>query len=778
MKRFLLLAVLAVVVVTSALADRTGTMYIKGAACEYDTLVHRRVGPGVTYTQFQFDYVYIGGYIPYKMRTHLITIDMTNPYNRLSPYLSDDEYNMSGTQEQSVIHENFEGRNAIASVNGFLFVQTPPESYEPYTYMESLYHLVNDGLVRYENNTTSVRYYSDASKKGYVGNLTMKAKVTSSKGASAEIGQINHHRDFVRNKKQLALFCNKMNKAKDTKPNDGVEVILKGGEIRVGTNQLTVVQKKAGCGTYLQGGQHAITGVGAEMEAFLNGLQDGETVTIEIGYVDGAGNAIAPLNTYSSFIPNCVVNGVAAGYQNDNYAISATGVSKDGNTVYLADLEISDYSNAPTGCLEDFLIAVGAWNACYHDGGPSAEMTINGDFVTNNSIGGGFNGRSIPNGVMVYSTAPYDQNLVSVACDDRKTVELGIGETFTPLLYGYNQYGEMIDKNAAKNEDVVISCTDGLGEISENGTFTARNPGSGVISIGVKGYGTQITIPVNITIQTGLFLSPSLVFTGENRPVQVSVKYMYGDKITDVDPSLVSWSVDDKYVVSDCENGLVVPYLDGYATLSATYEGITTKVDVEVENLEEEGTETIDLTDKVRSMKKINLYMPSVPHGIYIETEPASERSIVVTYSTGEQEHELELKNAGVGVVSGDTITFDYDAPDTYPIKVKSISPSTTVLKKLMAIYKELPTGISNLYADETTCFAFSRVGESLTLINCSTAADVIATVYSFDGTKLAETKTYLSESGSCTLDVKRKDPIIVRVQTKNGVQVFKLAGE
>lgn len=783
MKRFLLLAVLTASVVTSALAEGTGTMRIQGVNCEYSTLIHRTVGPGVTYTQYQFEDMRIGDYIPYKMRTHLLTIDMTNSYNRLSPYIAEGKYYESTTQEGEVEREKEQGLKPFASCNGIDFIQSRPSQSEPWEYMETRYHLVSDGLIRYENNSTQRRYYNDASNKGHVENLTMKAKVTSSKGASAEIGQINHFRDHVRNTNKLALFCNGMDIARDTHSSDGVEVILKGGDIRVGTNKLEVVSKHAGCGKYMSNGQHSITGVGAEVEAFLNGLSAGETVTIEIGYTDAAGGAVVPSNTYTSFIANCVTNGVPYGDPRYNVAYSATGVSKDGNTVYLAALEVSQYSDAPLRCLEDFLIAVGAWNACYNDGGPSAEMTVDGKFVTINSVGGGYNGRYTPNGIMLYSTAPNDNTLASVEyAEPSPFIKMRLGETFKLKLYGYNRYGEMIDDNAAQSNKVEISLSDNVGTI-DGDQFTATAEGRAEIRIGVAGQGTQITIPVFVEERKALIITPNKIFTCDGRNVQLKVQFAKGDEIFDVDPSDVEWRTDDRYVVTKCDNGLIVPFFDGIATVTGTYKDVVGKVTVEVENLYNESTEEVDLTYKAHYPDALDLQLPSVPRGMYLEisapeTRATNDDAVMLYYQTGQKEVEKELVCKEGESAIRDTIMFDYDDPVGYPVIVKSISPATVEVLSLKALYTDKYSGIDDLYADETSCFAFSRAGENIILINCSIATDIIATAYSFDGTKLAEIKTNLPESGSCTLDVKIKDPVIIRVQTKNGVQVFKLVGE
>lgn len=782
MKRLFLLMFMAVSLLTSVMAERIGTMKIGGVDCLYDTLIHRHIGPGVTYTQFQFNNMNLGDPFPYKMRMHLITIDMTNPYNRLSTYLTRDKdnsiaYFVPATQEQAVAAEKKAGLKPIASVTGNGFQQSH-EAGDPFELYEICNSSVSNGIVRYENDAYKLRYYTDGSKTGNIGVMFMNAKVTSSKGISAQIGQINHYRDHVRNKDKLALFCNGMTKARDTKNDDGLEVILEGGQIRVGSNQLTVVQRNNNCGAELGKGQCAITGVGGTIENFLSSLEPGETVTIDISYIDESANKVLPSDTYSAFKPDCVSQGVAYGISSTRYASPATGVSRDGKTVYLADLEISSFSDAPLRCLEDFLIQVGAWNAFYHDGGPSAEMTVDGKFVTNNSVGDGFNGRYMPEGVMVYSTAPDDKEIATLEIGDFSSLKMTIGEKRNLKVFAFNKYGEMIDEDAATNPNVEISCPSSLGDFSK-GVFTAVNTGKDYINISVKGKSVGLKIPVTIVQKSGLTIIPSKVFTGEGRPVQLQAKYSSGSEEIVIDPKKISWSANNIFVVSSCKNGLVIPYVDGTTNITAAYEGMYATIPVTVENLEVEGTTNVDLTNKIGSLSDMNLQMPSVPQSIFIETIPKDNEPIIVTYVTGDKEQEKILENKGAGIATGETITLDFDAADTYPVTVKSVCPATTEIKRLIAVYSNQPyNGIDNLFTDNTSHFEFSRSGESLTLINCSSATDVLISVYSFNGTKLAEKQAYLSEAESCTLDVKLNEPVIVRVQTKNGVQVFKLAGE
>jgi|GEM_PF-1297239 len=773
LKRLLACICLALLITGVTFAERLGSMKIQGRDCQYDTLIHRHIGPGVTYTQFQFNDIYLGGAFSYKMRTHLITIDMTNPYNTFTPCIVDDEYYEYNTQEYEVNRQKNLGLKPIASVNGGTFEQSKTNG-DPFERFEIPDVLVGKSVIKYEDDSPIQKYYTDSDKVPHMGTLTMKATVTAASGKTAVIGQINHYRDRVRNSAKLALFCNGMNRAKDNNTTDGVEVFLKGDDIKVGKNQLTVVKTNKGCGSPIGSGMCVLTGVGAS-EEFLNQLAAGDQVTIDIDYTDAQNATVSPVDIFEVFIRNCVTNGVAYGDPRINLAYPATGISKDGKTVYWADLEISTYSDAPLRCLEDFLINVGAWNAFYHDGGPSAEMTVDGKYVTNNSIGYGFNGRYISGMVVLYSTAPNDNIIATVECEDNSPQKMIIGDQLKLKVFGYNQFGEMIDDNAAVNSAVEISVSGGIGTVS-GGVFTPSAAGEGVISIGVKGAGTMVKIPVSVANDGRLEVSPKNVFTGEDRPVQLSVQYVTSLRTVNVDPADVYWSIDNPYVIASCDDGLVVPQLDGYSCITATYGGASTEVNVTVENLESASTVFLDLTDNWKAAGE-DLHIPSVPRSMILETQSFGNDRISVMFAQGESQNTSLLSTKGDGAVYSDTITFDYDAPDTYPITLNKLSPENAAsITGLRAYYKDIPTAIRQLTTADFSGFEVLYSNGTVKLLNRSSATKVHVSVYTLNGAMIAEESEMLNGGDSVTFDVKTNDPLLVRVQTDYGTQVYKVA--
>lgn len=750
-------------------------MSLQGVPCQYDTLIHRHIAPGATYTQFQFNNINLGTKFPYKMRVHLVTIDMTNQYNDVSTYLAKDTYYAINSQEQEVARQKSQGLKPVASVNGYGFAQ----SYEagdtngPY---EVFGTFITNNAMKYADSDSQASYYTDENKRANVATLTMNACVKTSSGTSAQIGQINHYRDHARNANQLALFCNGMEKAHDTQPEQGVEVlfdVINSKSITIGRNNLKVKKIVDNCGnTPIGKGQAILTGVG-DQAVFLNSLTIGEEVSVDINYSDERGISVNPANAFTAFIQPCISQGVVSYSSMENTAFPATGVTKDGKTLFWADLEISKNSNAPTRCFEDFLLNIGSWNAFFHDGGPSAEMTIDGKFVTVNSIGNGFNGRYIPSGLMLYSIAPDDSRIVSVECEDPSLRKVRLNEQFSIQLFGFNQYGEMIDADAINNESVEVKCTPAIGTIS-NGVFIATQPGNCNIEITVKGSNEKLSIPVTVLADNKLILSPKTLFTGENRAVQIKAKLHYDGTEIELNPQKVKWTTDNDYVVSSCANGLIVPKVDGFARVFATYGEFKDTLEVTVENLEVAGTTTLDLTNQLPASTTLDMKLPSVPRSLYLETQTTTSDSATLWYSTGSTEHTHQINSNGS--THRDTIVFDYDAPDTYPVILSKLTPiSGVTITKLIAQYGSDPSSIEAIESTESPMFSVKKYGQEITITNLASAIDVSVSAYQLSGIRIFTKKVHLAEGESFSFRIADQSPLIIHLQTLQGDQIVRL---
>jgi len=768
MHRRFILAVFAIISsLFSLMAQRTGRMEIKGVECAYDTLQYRHIAPGATYLQVQFNSIKTER-LSYKMRAHLIAVDLTNQFCSFSQYMAKGgKYYSISRQNDEVKWMQENGLKPAATLNGsgwHTATSGTNENSTPYELYEMSDNALIDREVKFAINQKEVNWFLTSDGKGHVGEVSLNASVRNASGESMAIGVINHFRDHT-GENQLALFCNGIPKSRAVDATVGTDVILTkvdGGSILVGENKMVVKQVVNGCDHVLTAGEAILSGQGAS-ERFLEGLQAGDEITINLGYNDGDGNSITPTSLRTNFRLTCIQDGVNQQSDRKYLATSLIGVSQDGNTVYLANMEMSNNSNAPEACFADFLIKMGVWDAMWLDGGVSAEMTVDGEYVTANTLGG----RYIPAGFVVYSTAPDDNTLASVECPDLSSLHIERGASRNINLYGYNQYGEMIDAKAIMNPSLEVSCPSNLGYV-KNGTFYATGNGQGTIDFRIKGQeGIAFQMPVVVTSDVSLDVYPKSFFTGEGRSYQATLSVSENGETIAIDPALATWTTDNPDVILSCENGLIVPFIDGYAEVYATYQGLTDTIRVTVENLPEEGIPTLDLTHELTTLYEFDYPLPSVPRGMIATIRNISREDVRLSYTTGDTLRILEIPLVADAPTQKVQVNFDYEAAGTYPVKVIDILPHDSAhIESLIACYDGASLTHIQRPKKSSMPYRITRQGGSV-VVATDDAKPATITLYDLDGSIISQVKT----NTTCTsIFCPVKTPVIVQVRTKDGV--------
>mgnify|MGYP000808432805 FL=1 len=130
-------------------------------------------------------------------------------------------------------------------------------------------------------------------------------------------------------------------------------------------------------------------------------------------------------------------------YNSQTYSRSGIGMSQDGKTLYLIviDYKSSTSVGTNTATMCYILKQAGAWNVANMDAGGSAQMMLRGKLVNNPADG---KERPVSNGFMIFTNAPEDNTLNSLAFDNYN-LEVPSYSCFEPTILGYNSYGVLID---------------------------------------------------------------------------------------------------------------------------------------------------------------------------------------------------------------------------------------------------------------------------------------------------------------------------------------------
>lgn len=141
---------------------------------------------------------------------------------------------------------------------------------------------------------------------------------------------------------------------------------------------------------------------------------------------------------------------------------------------------------------------VGCYNALEFDGGGSSTMYVKplGGVMNKPSEG---SLRRVAAGVYATAVCPDDWNVTSIEVK-QKNIKLAVGETFTPVVYGYNRYGVMIDNNVT---DFTLEAPATLGTVSADGkTLTAKGQGYQLLTVKYGQVKTQV--PVKLPGESGV----------------------------------------------------------------------------------------------------------------------------------------------------------------------------------------------------------------------------------------------------------------------------------
>lgn len=700
----------------NATAQRIGTMVIDNYESQYDTVEYRNIGPGTTYMKFQFpeikhiDATNTSKNKTYKMIMYVLKVDLTNPFVQIAPYLARGKYYSIASQADDVKRmKRYEKKKVLASAMGNAFYSTSGISNR--VNYECLNSVVSNGKVFYDEGDTYVKFSIDANRKARVSNTTMKAYAEFGT-SKLQIGQVNHYRDFGDSKKRLSLFCNGIPNSVASNTSNGVDVRVKvttnDGNILVGAeNKCTVTAIEEGCGHKVNTGEAIISGID-DCETALRDLSVGDVVNISITYDNASEKGLniqQQLTTFSGATKTSqsILNGKVVNTTKGVYPVTTYGCSKDGNTAYIAALQISEGSDAPCNYLSEAMKNLGEYNAIWVDGGPSSEITVDGSFVTTSNLGSSMNGREIPSGVIILSTAPDDMTIASIKLQNQAVSELKVGDTFTPQIYAYNKNDEIVDYSPLENGNITITCDANIGTVTD-GKFTATTAGTGYITIALKGSSQAITIPVTISDALTLTVSPKKIFTGEGRECQVQAFLTTNGETEELNASDVSWSTEASMIIQSCDNGLIVPFFDGVADVIAEYRGLEDIVEVTVENLPEAEMKEVDFQSEVAGLSTINKQLPSVPTSFSIEIKGKANVSVTIYYTTGEETKTFSctIPKSGVTTVN---VPLDYDNNGTYPVTVNYIKGTgTPTINNLTAYYGGyVPSAIEAIHEETST---------------------------------------------------------------------------
>ena len=597
MKKIMLLFALTM----SCLASFAGNMIIGGETKRVDTLMHRIIGPGVTYTKLSLP--------DYPLSAYLMTVNLANQYNKVETFQAQNR--VGSTEAMTNAYQRLSGsrHNSLGSVNGNFWIvsgQGQPTELLGVSHSGSA---LDGQLLTDPNNWNSGRTSDqevlkqeigfaviDEARKAWICDMGFDGKVLVG-SQSFKISEVNRNR-VTPGANEIVLFNQYLGKATRTST-AGTEVVVKlaGGQTwGVSKNvQCTVMSKNNTGGTVIAAGQAVLSGHGTG-KTFLDNISVGQTITLNLGVYtleSGERPTVRQMVTGNAYVlrnGQLTIRNTNEAYNSQLYPRTGIGASEDGKKLFLIVIDKKGSSvGANTTTMCNILKAYGAYNVTSMDGGGSAQMMIGGAIVNNPSDG---NERPVANGWMVFNTAPDDNVVASLLFEEHSDIIIPAYGEYRPNILAYNQYGTLLSENF---QNYTLTCEpSGLGTISSDGkTFYA---GSTTASGSLKAtFGTiSVSHPLKI-VNGNIFLRLDSVLT-DTRDYKIEVISTAGTKEMMIDPSKVQWNVGDENVCV-VSNGILRGISNGRTKLYGQLNDFKDSLIVKVEIADHSGYVYEDMSD-------------------------------------------------------------------------------------------------------------------------------------------------------------------------------------
>ena len=228
----------------------------------------------------------------------------------------------------------------------------------------------------------------------------------------------------------------------------------------------------------------------------ISRLKQGDVIEISSTASLSNGAPITPTELISGY-PVILQNGVTTNpvdilhHLNDLHPRTAIGSDESNSKliILIVDGRSKDSDGCTSKVLADIMRYVGCYNAMNFDGGGSSELYIKNLGICNVPSDG--KERTVANGLYVVAKVPTDNKIASIAFAQSRT-SINKGDTYTPIIYGYNKYGVLINTNV---DGIELSFPKKFGKIKGN-SLIAETCGENILTahFGELSTSTQILI--------------------------------------------------------------------------------------------------------------------------------------------------------------------------------------------------------------------------------------------------------------------------------------------
>ena len=562
----LILSATVLLALSSLYASDYKTTVIDGNTYTVDTLAHFKAGPGSHYTAIKFE----GQSLTF--RTFYLEVDTRQADIAFRTELGRDSVIGCELISAHAARKSVNGEHYFAAVNGDFF-ETQGDVGTP---VNGSVHNGMLGTVA----SAQPHFIVDTDLNTYASYVTASNTYSVNGGSPIALDRVNARIG----ENQIFLF-NSANGNYTHTPAGTTEIaleLLPGEQWMVNrTVKAKVVGKASSAGNMaIAAGQAVLSATGSKAES-IAALKVGDAVDISVSMQLNQFDNTTP--KFGQMVGGNVIflQGGQTTPQGDyaRHPRTMLGYNKDHSKMIFAvvDGRSSISSGATYVELADLMKWVGAWDAINIDGGGSSSLYLQ-KFGPMNVPSDGPE-RAVGNGVYCVLKAPEDNNIAEIRFVDwaMKFPKYGV---YTPVFYGYNQYGMLIDTDV---KGVTLSCDPAIGEIINDGTtFYGKGDGSGALKASFNGLEASIPVVVAANDQVSFRLSDVVIDNVREYPVEVQA--LVNEKQMPMNPSALNWaSANPEIATVGADNGVLRGVANGKTTVSGTVGAFSGSLNVTVE---------------------------------------------------------------------------------------------------------------------------------------------------------------------------------------------------
>ncbi|MDE6265942.1 MAG: phosphodiester glycosidase family protein [Muribaculaceae bacterium] len=587
-------------------AAQAESIEVSGKTYELTRLIERDLGPGVHYTRVRLP--------EYPLNVNIITMDMDNPYNTIETTIANETQFGTEYLVNAAARQTREGHKVLGGANANFFVTSSFAPYGPLLNGVHVVGCVRNGQIVDETNMNSDQWNGGYTETGIFfvdsdRNLHCEAWPWFGKIKTDNIGNIDIYQvNKICRDNEVCLYTGYYDKNMSFMPADlssdgrtfnivsgvSTEVYLKFAKNQTwatGKNMtFTVEEIVTGSGPGKRGDYDAVLVARGDKGTKLAGLQKGESIKIKLGWssekggkgtvpvIDNlvGGNALVMKDgelTSQNYNPDNMGN-----YNPMTYSRCSYGSSADGRKLFICviDMATDPVYGASKGINTEGLCHIvkhfGCSNLVSMDAGGSAQMLV-GDRIINKTTES--TPRAVANGMLVYSTAPADNEVTRLEFYDYE-LEAPVYGTYAPRIIAYNRYGDIINDDY---RDFTLSCDPSVGNCDGTMFTAAGSPAEGELTA------TSGTVTVRkqmkvMGAQIALRLKNILIDNTREYPMEVNATV--GQHTYTYDHTTLAWESDNQEVAT-VENGVLRGVAEGTAKVRCTVGEFSDECDVTVE---------------------------------------------------------------------------------------------------------------------------------------------------------------------------------------------------